>query len=340
MQKKLIALAVAGLVSAPAFAQSNVTIYGVLDTFVGYSKAGEAKATGLISGGLAGNRIGFKGTEDLGNGLKASFVLEQGFNIDDGQPSSSRQFHRQAWVGLKGGFGAVALGRQYAPGYFATSTHSAVSAGPLDPQAVLSAGLSINPGSAARWDNSLTYKTPNMSGFTASAIYSFTGTSGTEVGDDRNDSNDLGLGLDYKNGPLGISYVYHNTEDKTKNEVAEHYIGASYDFGVAKLIASYQVANFEPAAGSDYDAKVAYLGAIIPVGAGNIHAAVGKRSDDRADRDATSYALAYTYGLSKRTTLYAGINRTSNDDNAAFGSVLDATGENETAYALGVNHKF
>lgn len=292
MQKKLIALAVAGLVCAPAFAQSNVTIYGVLDTFVGYSKAGDAKATGLISGGLAGNRLGFKGTEDLGNGLKASFVLEQGFSIDDGQPNSSRQFHRQAWVGLEGGFGAVALGHQYAPGYNATATHSAVSAGPLDPQAVLSAGLSINPGSAARWDNSLTDKTPHMSGFTASVIYSFTGTSGTEVGNDRSDDDDFGLGLDYKNGPLGLSYAYHNTENLNQDEVDEHYIDASYDFGMIKLVASYQVANVDPVAGSDYDVKVVYLGAIIPVGAGNIHAAVGKRSDDRADMDVTSYGLA------------------------------------------------
>ena len=109
MQKKLIALAIAGLVSAPAFAQSNVTIYGVADAAIGIGEHGDNDFQGVVNGILSGSRIGFRGTEDLGNGLKAVFTLEQGFNIDNGNSSSSRAFHRQAFVGVAGGLGGWAI---------------------------------------------------------------------------------------------------------------------------------------------------------------------------------------------------------------------------------------
>ena len=182
MQKKLIALALAGLVAGPAFAQSNVTVYGIIDTFVGYGKAGDAKFSGLSNGMLNGPRIGFKGTEDLGNGLKAKFVLEQGFSSNDGEPNSSKQFHRQAWAGLEGAFGLVGLGRQYAPGYY-SYRNDPMQAGPMDPRAIVISGnnatsrpLQIQSGSRQRWDNSINYQSPNWSGFSAQVIYAFGGS--------------------------------------------------------------------------------------------------------------------------------------------------------------------
>ena len=92
MQKKLIALAVAGLVSAPVFAQSNIQIYGVADAYFKGGKFMGEDTMGVDSGGLAGSRIGFRGEEDLGSGLKAVFVLEQGINIDTGKFSKIRRF--------------------------------------------------------------------------------------------------------------------------------------------------------------------------------------------------------------------------------------------------------
>lgn len=344
MQKKLIALAVAGLVSAPAFAQSNVTVYGIVDMFVGHSKAGDTKATDVLSGGLAGSRLGFKGTEDLGNGMKALFTLEYGISPD--VSGGGLTFTRQSFVGLSGNFGTVTLGRQYAPGYYATAALGAVAAGPLDPIAVLTSGLGIAPGSNARWENAVNYASPSFGGFSAQAIYSFSGKSGDGtvvdgLGDrNRMDSNDVGLGLTYANGPLDVRYVYQAAENLTDVEQDEHLIGASYNFGVMKLTGSYQIAKFDYATSKDRDVKVATIGGIIPVGAGNVHVSIGKRWDDNSNADAKSYGLAYTHGLSKRTTVFAGMNRTSNDDNAAFGSVLGIAGENETAFAVGVNHKF
>jgi predicted porin len=140
MQKKLIALAVASLASGAAFAQTNVTMYGIATPAMSIAPAMPAKSSapgfpvapgaanipgtntfsGVQSGLLSGSRLGFRGEEALGNGLKAIFTLEYSLNIDDnsgvGNTTSGLQA-RQQFVGLSGGFGAITLGRQYAPGY-------------------------------------------------------------------------------------------------------------------------------------------------------------------------------------------------------------------------------
>ncbi|HOI51319.1 MAG TPA: porin, partial [Azonexus sp.] len=119
MQKKIIALAVAGLASTAAFAQSNVQIYGVVD--VGYNRSsssdtGALKSRNALDSGLqSGSRIGFRGTEDLGNGLKASFVLEYGITADTGAGLSGPA--RQSFLALSNSYGTVAAGRQYTPQY-------------------------------------------------------------------------------------------------------------------------------------------------------------------------------------------------------------------------------
>jgi len=154
-----------------------VTIYGVADAAVGFGSHGDNDFSGIVNGVLSGSRIGFKGTEDLGNGLKAVFVLEQGFDIGNGTASPAvgtdkdSTFSRQALVGLSGSFGTVSLGRQYAPGYFFGYDATAqASVGPLSILSV-NAGMSITPNSPARWDNSVAY-TGSFSGLTARAIYS------------------------------------------------------------------------------------------------------------------------------------------------------------------------
>lgn len=112
MQKKLIALAVAGLMSAPAFAQSNVTVYGLFDIGLAHysdsAVSGKANRTGIDQGFLNGSRLGFKGVEDLGNGLKASFLYEFNVGVDNGGDVGGG---RQTVLALSGNFGTLALGR-------------------------------------------------------------------------------------------------------------------------------------------------------------------------------------------------------------------------------------
>jgi predicted porin len=114
MKKSLIALAVMAA-SGASFAQSTVSLYGIADAWVGRTTAtGAPSQVKLDSGGVSGSRFGFKGSEDLGGGLKANFLLEQGFNLDDGtQANATQMFSRQAYLGFSGGFGEVKLGKVF-----------------------------------------------------------------------------------------------------------------------------------------------------------------------------------------------------------------------------------
>ncbi|MEF8752966.1 MAG: porin [Accumulibacter sp.] len=198
MQKKLIALAVASVASGAAFAQTNVTMYGIVDAGYVYSSGDAGRAyvpalggqsldivqvpgkntfSGIQSGLLSGSRLGFRGEEALGNGLKAVFTLEYSLGIDgnNGVGSTGSLNARQQFVGLAGNFGQIALGRQYSPGYQATANNDPAAGAAFEPQSFMTAqaGNTITPNSNARWNNALTYTTPNWGGFTGKAIYSF-----------------------------------------------------------------------------------------------------------------------------------------------------------------------
>jgi len=339
MQKKLIALAVAGLVSAPVFAQSNIQIYGVADAYMKYGDFMGDDAMGVDSGGLAGSRIGFRGEEDLGSGLKAVFVLEQGFNIDTAQStgisradrdqSGDDVFTRQAYVGLKGNFGQVALGRQYAPGYFTSEYDALLDSASISPMSLLSnfTKLTITRNAAARWNNSVTYKGTFQS-VSLSGIYS-AGNRETDVknGDDNNDDDKYGVSLKYDNGPLKIGGVYQGVKFSGSNTIAgvkadetqkEWLIGASYNFGMATVLGSYQQGR-DVLGWNGLDIDLWQVGVIVPVGAGNIHVAYAQGDVDKAnllqdDVKPKSFTVAYTHALSKRTTGYVGYTKVDYDD--------------------------
>ena len=196
MQKKLIALAVAGLASTAAFAQTNVTIYGIVDYGYTYrfdgrgldsttnriNNAGKPNSASQLNGGQqSGNRLGFKGTEDLGNGLKAVFLLEQGFKLDTGASASTDSFYnRQAYAGLSGGFGTVVGGRLYTPHYTFVSGLDPFGAGTVGRyNNVYSVAAGAVPGSAfgnltdpVRVDNAIAYISPSFGGFTVTGAFS------------------------------------------------------------------------------------------------------------------------------------------------------------------------
>ncbi|WP_332671467.1 porin [Aromatoleum sp.] len=383
MQKKLIALAVAGLVSAPVFAQSNVTVYGIVDAFFAYSKYDDNKFTGIESGGLAGSRLGFRGTEDLGNGLKAVFTLEYGLEVDDNEgvgAGGSRS--RQQFVGLQGNsWGFIGLGRQYSPGYWTSAKYDAIPTVPFSPQFVLanSRGSNIVAGTAARVSNAINYKSPNWGGLTVNAIYGFNEANQ----EDNRQAGDLAaVGVDYSNGPLGIGLVYSQvkqdagaigtekfqpantgtgfvitgvdpvtgvvtaapvgltTADETKKE---WYVGAGYDLGMFKLVASYQ--QIDDANALEQKDKVWQVGGVVPVGAaGKVHVSYGRLDADADNMDTDSLALLYSHSLSKRTTLYTGVSVIDNDDLTRISSVArnsdQSAGEKDKNFFFGVNHTF
>src|SRR5690606_13992773 len=113
MKKSLLALAIFGAFAGTASAQSSVTIYGIVDTGIAHIDNGGDSVNAMRSGNNNSSRIGFKGAEDLGNGLKTTFVLENGINTDDGTGNAG--FSRISYIGLEGGFGKVRLGKQNTP---------------------------------------------------------------------------------------------------------------------------------------------------------------------------------------------------------------------------------
>lgn len=356
MQKKLIALAIAGMIGAPvAMAQSNVTVYGVVDAGLVGGSQGDTDLTAVESGILAGSRLGFRGTEDLGNGLKAVFVLEYGLNVDINEGVGTGGLNaRQQLVGLSGDFGTVALGRQYAPGYLGVIPFNGTnSSSVFDPHAVLAAdaGSSIIAASPARWDNSVTYS-GSFSGLTVRGIWSARGVERTanvntpnEI--DPSDDDAYGLGLHYANGPFAVGFVYHDIQGDATGSTdsqQEWFIGGSWDFGVVKVMATYQdgsdLRNIK-----DNDNDIWTVSGIVPVGeAGNVHLSYGESDFDAvSDGKAKSFALAYVHSLSKRTKVYAAYNRVDNDDGTDAGIARgrsDALGENSNVYGVGFNHSF
>jgi len=365
MQKKLIALAVASVASGAAFAQTNVTMYGIVDAGYVYSQGddlsvsrggigGTNKFSGIQSGLLSGSRLGFRGEEALGNGLKAVFTLEYALNIDNnsGVGSTGSLNARQQFVGLAGGFGQIALGRQYAPGYQATVNNDPLGGAPLESHSFLTkdAENTITPNSAARWDNALTYTSPNWGGFTGKAIYSF-GETKDSFGtyNDRlvstSDNGRWGLGANFATGGLNIDAVYQVRQkvDGFK-DISEWYIGGNYDFKFVKVMASYQQQNDKNV--TDWDNSTWQIGAVVPFGNSAVHFGYAQLDMDAGpgwNGNSDSWTLALTHSMSKRTTLYAGYVWVKNDYSsidAAPVAGVGAYGESNNTFLAGVRHSF
>jgi len=348
MQKKLIALAVAGLVSGGAFAQSNVTVYGVVDVGV---ESGKYNDTGSVfrvqSGQAMGSRIGFKGEEALGNGLSAIFQLESGFQADTGNQTHGSGtgtdygslFGRQAFAGLKSSqLGQVTIGRQYSTAYSVLSQADAFAFGQgAGLQNTL--GNTAVPGYATRLDNSIVYASPVFAGFSGVAAYSSSvnGNTGAEALQGNGTTDNAGRAYSvqgtYANGPLFASVAYTDVigaanDIKSKNWAA----GATYDFGVAKLFAAYTQGKTEADLAANQDKKRAYsVGVKVPFGAHAVIAQYAKLQDrDTDNADFSNYGIGYEYTLSKRTAFYANYAKGSNESAATRGLVGAANGTTST----------
>lgn len=377
MTKKIIALAVAGLMSGAAFAQSNVTVSGVIDAGYHNTKSGDNKKTGIDSGQWSSSRIAFSGTEDLGNGVKAVFNLEYSIANDTNEgigtvanSSTGATRARAQYVGLAGDFGTVIAGRFNSPGKTLHDKYDAMTG-----SIFFSTSQRLNGGVTAgalssmneRLSNAVAYVSPSLlGGLTATVGYAFAGTkladgsqtgfqtSGDGTKTPGNDSErTLGLSLDYTAGPLGIGYAYHRINDASADgDVTsplgrrEHTLVGMYDFGMAKLFANYtKVKATNSTVGvADIDNKVVTVGAVVPVTAmSNVRFSYSKLNHDVADTDAKGWSLFYDHNLSKRTTAYVGYTKYSNDDlstRSPGATVAAGSGDSARGIGLGMVHKF
>lgn len=329
MKKNLLALAILAA-SGVASAQSTVTLYGIADVWLGSQKlpvfaGGDGLSqTRIDSGGVSQNRFGFKGSEDLGGGLKANFLLEQGFNLDNGaQATPGQMFSRQAYVGFSGGFGEARLGKSFTPYDDINGATNAAFDSVLSPNVNVwkSTDYQANPA------NTVYYASPALNGFSGAASYS--------LGENKTATVSAGkiasFNVKYEGGPVyaGLAYQTEKTNGATDTKKFTR-VNASYDLGVAKLLAGYGRVALADQRTTDWQ-----IGADFPVSSSLTLSGGYARSKDNAaagDAKRTGLSLAASYSLSARTSLYGGL-QTSKQEVAS-------TNERGNLYAVGMRHTF
>lgn len=343
MKKALIALAVLGLTGGAAVAQSSsVTLFGVLDANMRYTKSSGQTLKKLDSSGLSTSRIGLRGTEDLGGGLKAGFWLESEVGVDTGIAGGGSAFWgRRATVSLTGDFGEVRLGRN--------KTTSRLHLEDFDPTAFTGQGsvgaLFSNLGSGnstafGRADNLASYSLPTDLG-------GFYGGVDVAAGEGTTNNKMQAARLGYKNGPLHVSATYANANaavDKYKMASA----GVSYDLGMVKPSVSYTEGKYGARKQS-----IITVAATMPLGQGLLMASYTDAKANAAAEavsagtarigDATLLSAGYIYNVSKRTSLYTTVAQIKNEGAARFavaGSPTVVAGNKSTGWDVGVRHSF
>ena len=343
MKKSLIALAVLAA-SGAAMAQSSVTLFGIVDTAFGYvDKANAAgdSVYGLSTSGNATSRLGFRGVEDLGGGLKAGFWLEGEIFGDDGN-ASGFNFKRRSTVSLAGGFGEVRLGRELTPGYSKTSSYDLFGQTGIGQFMGWSNWYGTSgDANGIRSSNMISYYTPNFSGFTAGLGYGFDEQTSGKAG------RYVGGYVAYENGPLGVAVSYDQRNlaaDVDRNALT---VAGSYNLNVVKLNAIVQQTKDDVPGASDRKVNAYALGASAPVGAGEVKLQYALYDQKAIDSKAHQISLGYVHNLSKRTALYGTVAYLKNKDasNLALptkGLTVDGpgAGENQTGVQLGIRHSF
>ncbi|EFW00669.1 porin [Sutterella wadsworthensis] len=257
MKKTLAALAVLGAFAGSA-AAADVTLYGVVDLGLNYqySKVGDADAVNTFkeqAGQNSGSRFGLKGTEDLGNGVKVGFILENGFAADDGTMSQGgRLFGREANLFVTGDFGTLSMGRVGAlsagvGSYNVVYGYTVFGTGWGDTAGAKSL---FNLSDRDRMDNTVTYVTPSFAGVKVYAQYSFNRSGQEAAGNERNNDRYAALGAKYELGAFSTGLVVdtvlnRNGTDANSEDSLGVTWGASYDFGVAKVYGMAQYGKNE-----------------------------------------------------------------------------------------------
>jgi predicted porin len=365
MKKSLIALAVMAAAGA-ASAQSSVTLFGIVDAAITHGSAsnGGQSFTGMTSSGYNSSRLGFRGTEDLGGGMSASFWLEGSLSNDDGTPAGL-MFQRRSTVSLAGGWGELRLGRDYTPTFWnltifdpfgtngvgTTLTSAGPGTGLASPAATGTFAPAGTRNVLVRASNDVGYFLPaNLGGIYGQVNYWF-GENNQNGAVTEDDGRGYGLRVGYGAGPFNVAIAYAKTDyGVTAPGVGGDYttwnIGGQWDFGMAKVMA--QFAKDQKDSTTEIDGRGWLIGALVPVGAGEIRASYSTYKIDfgaGADPRTAQFALGYVHNLSKRTAVYATVAHARNKNGASYalnGATVAAGSVNfrTTGYDLGIRHSF
>lgn len=334
--------------STGAYAQSSVTLFGIVDANVRYVKNSDLPSNVTMnSGGLSTGRLGFRGVEDLGGGLKAGFWLESDVLADTGNTSATGKFfQRRSTVSLMGQFGEVRLGRDFSP-----ASQNVVK---FDPFGVVGIGgsnvTSRMPGTFAsyyRHDNAMQYFSPKLAGAQLEVMYAPDESVTTNAG------RHGAARLVYDNGPLNLSVSYGETIVNAANDKFKQAgVGAAYDLGVVRLMGFYQrdqvpFGSYGTAVAGTEDRVL--LGFTAPLGAHQIRGSYVRTDSRRGPAafnrsDADKYSIGYIHNLSARTALYTTASYIRNKGGATFslagGAPGLAAGGKSSGAEFGIRHAF
>lgn len=372
MKRSMVALAAVTICGAAA-AQSSMTLFGVVDTAISsYRGEGTGSATRLTAGNQSSSRLGFRGVEDLGGGLSASFWLEAGLATDDGQGASTnannqptgtgagvagRQgltFNRRSTVSVTGSWGEVRLGRDYVPAFWNLSV--------FDPFGVLGSAQASNLSVAnttvtnARASNSIGYYSPGCyrssgcTGFYGQLMYALgENTSGAA---NSSDGKHTGARVGYSNQNFNAAIATGLTKNVAAGDFRQTNAGVSYDFGFLKAMAqvgSNKTGNAGAVFAGVSKATFYMLGATIPFGPGYIPISYSHLKLNNANSTtATQWGIGYVYRMSARTALYTSYGRLSNKNGTATSPRFGITGGpavgvvngNASGLDIGIRHSF
>lgn len=342
--KNIVAVS-ALLVSGVAFAQSSVTLYGIADIHLDSRKSPgvSGRMTKIDSSGIYESRFGFKGSEDLGGGLKANFQLEQGFALDTGTASTGQAFSRQSWVGVSGAYGDFRAGKTWSAFDDISGATQATKNSVFAPNAGvwLTTSYKDNP------NNGLYYASPSFGGFSGVVSYGFGENKAAGVGA----GSVVSMHLKYAAGPVYAGVAQQNEEATAASAPIKFTrVNGSYDLGPVKLLASYGRVS-----SNDKSTKEWQLGVDVPVSsalmisggvarssggitgftpdASYIGKTVNVTGAGAPDVERTGFGVMAFYSLSKRTTVYSAFQATTTKVPGA----ADAKGD---VVALGILHLF
>jgi predicted porin len=335
-------LALAGFTIAAACsaaAQSSVTVFGAVDVYVGQAKGGPRSVTRMEDGGSAASRLGFRGIEDLGNGVDAHFMFEGGFAPDTGTgtlPAPSFQFTRQSFVGIGSKqWGAIDLGRMYTPMFYTLFRGDPFGLNTVVSPLNLVTATDAQPRLATflgRGSNMVRYRTPtSLPWFADVAVAAGEGTL----------PRVLGFTGGWASGP---AYLGYGIQTQALNGVKSTYqaVSGSYDFKIVKLYGN--VIRNTVDVQTTPSATLLAVGALVPFGSSQVIVEATQRKVAGSDRGQTAWVAGYDYNLSKRTSLYARALHLSNDGGSGVSlaqiPITPNSGEKARLLAVGIRHFF
>lgn len=357
--KRAIAFTSLAFLGAGAFAQSSVTLFGVVDAAVSRGTGSVADRNQLGSGGNSTSRIGFRGTEDLGGGWSAGFWLEAGITADDGlgQVTSSNNqtppaaaaagsqgltFSRRSTVSLMGKWGEVRAGRDHVAHYrnrLEVDPFGNVGVGTIQPQVGTLGG-----NTSTRVSNFVGYYLPaNIGGLFGFAQY-FMGENASNAGATKDDGTGASIRLGYATGPFSASVATGRTQyarTATAGDITSSNIGLTYKMGRGDLLAGYFVDKVN--ATNAVTGKGASIGGVWSIGSGDIKAAYSYYGSDAAGSPETKkLSLGYVHQFSKRTAVYGTYARARNSGGAtsALNRAVTAANQSSSGFDIGMRHTF